>query len=152
MKRQISRFPQTAAAGTLSAALVFLLTGCANTCIVTEYDRDGKILKTIRTKENLSKTISSGLKNKSVLIIRSGWCAKIQATPAEMTNGGAANVEISIGTRHAAYSSIPVTAEASAEIAKSHENAIASVLQTNISAASSGISGSSGGESTPRIK
>jgi len=136
MKKEIGKILGTAAA--------LLAAGCTSTSVVMEYDAGGKLLKRIETREDLSKTISGALRDKSVLIIRSGWAAKIRATPAEMENGGAANVEISVGTRNTAYSSIPARAAASAEIARSHERTISSVLKMRVSADPSGISGSSG--------
>lgn len=131
-------------------AAALLAAGCTSTSVVMEYDSGGKLLKRIETREDLSKTISGALRDKSVLIIRSGWAAKIRATPAEMENGGAANVEISVGTRNTAYSSIPTRAAAAAEIAKSHEKTISSVLRMRVSAGPSGIDGSSGDEAVPR--
>ena len=136
MKKEIEKILGTTAA--------LLAAGCASTSVVMEYDAGGKLLKRIETREDISKTISGALRNKSVLILRSGWAAKIRATPAEMENGGAANVEISVGTRNSAYSSIPAGAAAAAEIAKSHERTISSVLQVRVSADRSGIAGSSG--------
>ena len=125
-------------------AAALLAAGCTSTSVVMEYDPDGKLIKKIETREDISKTISGALRDKALLIIRSGWAAKIRATPAEMENGGAANVEISVGTRNSAYSSIPARAAAAAEIARSHERTISSVLEMRVSADPSRITGSSG--------
>ena len=129
-------------AGAVSAAAA----GCSSTCIVTEYDKDGKIVRKSERSDDLSKTISNGLKNKSILIIRSGWEARIRATPADPDNGGAANLEIGFGTRHAAYSGIPANAAEGQKIARVHGNAIVSVLKTRISVDENGVSGASGAD------
>jgi len=130
--------PVLAAAGLAAAA------GCSSTCVVTEYDQQGKIVRKTERIDDLSKTVSDGLKNKSILIIRSGWEAKIRATPADPGSGGAANLEIGFGTRHSAYSGIPAGAVGAQEIANAHKNAIISVLKTRISVDDEGVSGSSG--------
>jgi len=127
----------------LASALLFSTAGCSSTCIVTEYDKDGKIVRKSERSDDLSRTISDGLRNKSILIIRSGWEARIRATPADPDNGGAANLEIGFGTRHAAYSSIPAAA-GSKQIAQVHGDAIISVLKTRISADENGVRGASG--------
>ena len=128
----------------LTAAGLAAAAGCSSTCIITEYDRHGKVVRKTERSDDLSKTVSDGLKNKSILIIRSGWEARIRATPADPGSGGAANLEIGFGTRHAAYSGIPAGAVESQKIARAHENAIISVLKTRISVDGEGVSGSSG--------
>ena len=128
----------------LTAAGLTAVAGCSSTYVLTEYDQHGKVVRKTERSDDLSKTVSDGLKNKSILIIRSGWEARLRATPADPGSGGAANLEIGFGTRHAAYSGIPAGAAGAQEIARSHENAIISVLKTRIAVDGEGIAGSSG--------
>ena len=141
---------KTIGSSVLAATISVAAAGCSSTCVVTEYDQDGKIVRKSESIDDLSKTISNGLRNKSILIIRSGWEARIRATPADPDSGGAANLEIGFGTRHAAYSGIPADAADSQKIAKAHENAIVSVLKTRISVDKTGMSGTSGAGALPR--
>jgi hypothetical protein len=64
------------------AALV-VLTGCTATqSTVTEYDKDGKVVKTTVTSESVISTLTKSTKDKTVIAWESGWAAYISASAA----------------------------------------------------------------------
>lgn len=63
------------------AALVF--TGCTATqSTVTEFDKDGKVVKTTVTSESVVSTLTKSTKDKTVIAWESGWAAYISASAA----------------------------------------------------------------------
>lgn len=63
------------------AALVF--TGCTATqSTVTEFDKDGKVVKTTVTSESVVSTLTKSTKDKTVIAWESGWAAYISASTA----------------------------------------------------------------------
>lgn len=64
------------------AALV-VLTGCTATkSVITEYDKDGKIVKTTVTSESVVSTLTKSTKDKTVIAWESGLAAYISASAA----------------------------------------------------------------------
>ena len=58
----------------LSAAALFVLTGCAATkSTITEYDASGNILKKTETSESVISSVTKSTQNKSVIIWEDGW-------------------------------------------------------------------------------
>ena len=63
------------------AALVF--TGCTATqSTITEFDKDGKVVKTTVTSESVVSTLTKSTANKTVIAWESGWAAYISASMA----------------------------------------------------------------------
>lgn len=63
------------------AALVF--TGCTATqSTITEFDKDGKVVKTTVTSESVVSTLTKSTKDKTVIAWESGWAAYISASAA----------------------------------------------------------------------
>jgi hypothetical protein len=63
------------------AALVF--TGCTSTqSTITEFDKDGKVVKTTVTSESVVSTLTKSTKDKTVIAWESGWAAYIAASMA----------------------------------------------------------------------
>jgi hypothetical protein len=63
------------------AALVF--TGCTATqATITEFDKDGKVVKTTVTSESVVSTLTKSTKDKTVIAWESGWAAYISASMA----------------------------------------------------------------------
>ena len=62
----------------LSAAALFVLTGCAATkSTITEYDASGNILKKTETSESVISSVTKSTRNKSVIIWEDGWAGYI---------------------------------------------------------------------------
>lgn len=65
------------------AAAMVLMTGCTTTkSTVTEYDKDGKVVKTTVTSESVVSTLTKSTKDKTVIAWESGWAAYISASTA----------------------------------------------------------------------
>ncbi len=65
----------------LSAAALFVLTGCAATkSTITEYDASGNILKKTETSESVISSVVKSTKNKSVIIWEDGWAGYISVS------------------------------------------------------------------------
>lgn len=67
--------------------LVFIfaaaLCGCTATqSTVTEYDKDGKVVKTTVTSESVVSTLTKSTKDKTVIAWEAGWAAYISASTA----------------------------------------------------------------------
>lgn len=59
------------------------LCGCTATqSTVTEYDKDGKVVKTTVTSESVVSTLTKSTANKTVIAWESGWAAYIAASTA----------------------------------------------------------------------
>lgn len=66
----------------VSVAMV-MMTGCAaTTSTVTEFDKDGKVIKTTVTSESVVSTLTQSTKDKTVIAWESGWAAYISASTA----------------------------------------------------------------------
>lgn len=64
----------------VSAALI-LLPGCAITrSVVTEYDTDGKVVKTTESAESVIHTITNSTRNKTVVMWEDGWAVYISVS------------------------------------------------------------------------
>lgn len=60
-----------------------LFCGCTATqSTVTEYDKDGKVVKTTVTSESVVSTLTKSTKDKTVIAWESGWAAYISASAA----------------------------------------------------------------------
>lgn len=60
-----------------------LFCGCTATqSTVTEYDKDGKVVKTTVTSESVVSTLTKSTKDKTVIAWESGWAAFISASAA----------------------------------------------------------------------
>ena len=60
-----------------------ILCGCTATqSTVTEYDKDGKVVKTTVTSESVVSTLTKSTKDKTVIAWESGWAAYISASMA----------------------------------------------------------------------
>ena len=65
----------------LSAAALFVLTGCAATkSTITEYDASGNILKKTETSESVISSVTKSTQNKSVIIWEDGWAGYISVS------------------------------------------------------------------------
>ncbi len=65
----------------LSAAALFVLTGCAATkSTITEYDASGNILKKTETSESVISSVTKSTRNKSVIIWEDGWAGYISVS------------------------------------------------------------------------
>lgn len=65
------------------AVAMVLMTGCTATkSTVTEYDKDGKVVKTTVTSESVVSTLTKSTKDKTVIAWESGWAAYISASTA----------------------------------------------------------------------
>ena len=65
----------------LSAAVLFVLTGCAATkSTITEYDASGNILKKTETSESVISSVTKSTRNKSVIIWEDGWAGYISVS------------------------------------------------------------------------
>jgi hypothetical protein len=63
--------------------LAAALCGCTATqSTVTEYDKDGKVVKTTVTSESVVSTLTKSTKDKTVIAWESGWAAYIAASAA----------------------------------------------------------------------
>lgn len=62
---------------------VVIVCGCTATqSTVTEYDKDGKVVKTTVTSESVVSTLTKSTKDKTVIAWESGWAAYISASTA----------------------------------------------------------------------
>lgn len=69
----------------LSAAALFVLTGCAATrSTITEYDASGNILKKTETSESVISSVTKSTQNKSVIIWEDGWAGYISISSGTM--------------------------------------------------------------------
>ena len=69
----------------LSAAALFVLTGCAATrSTITEYDASGNILKKTETSESVISSVTKSTRNKSVIIWEDGWAGYISVSSGTM--------------------------------------------------------------------
>ena len=69
----------------LSAAALFVLTGCAATkSTITEYDASGNILKKTETSESVISSVTKSTQNKSVIIWEDGWAGYISVSSGTM--------------------------------------------------------------------
>lgn len=67
----------------LVAVAMVLMTGCTATqSTVTEFDKDGKVIKTTVTSESVVSTLMKSTKDKTVIAWESGWAAYISASTA----------------------------------------------------------------------
>ncbi|MPN46648.1 hypothetical protein SDC9_194239 [bioreactor metagenome] len=130
--------------GATVALAATALVGCSSTSTITEYDSSGKVVKVIETKDSVASEIRKDLQNKHVMILKTGWVAKIQGTPADAEQVGAANFELSAGSVSGAWMSIHKDDPNAPDIAKSMTDCVAKVLNTSLSATTSGVSGSTG--------
>ena len=65
----------------LSAAALFVLTGCAATrSTITEYDASGNILRKTETSESVISSVTKSTRNKSVIIWEDGWAGYISVS------------------------------------------------------------------------
>lgn len=67
----------------VAALAMALLSGCTATrSTVTEFDKDGKAVKTTVTSESVVSTLTKSTKDKTVIAWESGWAAYISASTA----------------------------------------------------------------------
>lgn len=67
----------------VAAVALVLMTGCTATkSTVTEFDKDGKVVKTTVTSESVVSTLTKSTKDKTVIAWESGWAAYISASAA----------------------------------------------------------------------
>lgn len=65
----------------LSAAALFVLTGCAATkSTITEFDASGNLLKKTETSESVISSVVNSTKNKSVVMWEDGWAGYISVS------------------------------------------------------------------------
>ena len=63
----------------LTAAV--LLPGCTATrSVITEYDSDGKVVKTTESSESVIHTVTKSTQNKTVIVWEDGWTAYISVS------------------------------------------------------------------------
>lgn len=63
----------------LTAAV--LLPGCTATrSVITEYDSDGKVVKTTESSESVIHTVTKSTQNKTVVVWEDGWAAYISVS------------------------------------------------------------------------
>lgn len=66
-----------------AAVALVLMTGCTATqSTVTEFDKEGKVIKTTVTSESVVSTLTKSTKDKTVIAWESGWAAYISASMA----------------------------------------------------------------------
>jgi hypothetical protein len=67
----------------IAAIAVLVFTGCTSTqSTITEFDKDGKVVKTTVTSESVVSTLTKSTKDKTVIAWESGWAAYIAASMA----------------------------------------------------------------------
>ncbi len=67
----------------VAALAMVVLSGCTATkSTVTEFDKDGKVVKTTVTSESVVSTLTKSTKDKTVIAWESGWAAYISASTA----------------------------------------------------------------------
>lgn len=80
----------------LAACLLVFLCSCTTSSTITEYNEDGKVIKTVKTKENVAHAITKDLEKKNVVICSNGWGVKLDAG-AQIENGFAPALNVSAG-------------------------------------------------------
>ena len=62
-------------------AAAVLLPGCTATrSVITEYDSDGKVVKTTESSESVIKTVTASTQGKTVVMWEDGWAAYISVS------------------------------------------------------------------------
>lgn len=66
-------------------AAAVLLPGCTATrSVITEYDAEGKVVKTTESSESVIHTVTKSTQNKSVVVWEDGWAAYISVSSGTM--------------------------------------------------------------------
>lgn len=68
------------------SVLLLAVAGCASTSVVTEFDAEGRIVKTTETTESVAKEVRRSLESKTVAIWTEGWRAEITLSAATAEN------------------------------------------------------------------